>query len=154
MSPLLNAIVKVDGWATPTGPMYTYDLALGVTMVTFAVIAVALLATVLPSSPRVLIGIPTGEAGLSVAGPPMRPLPVRVSNIRKGLIGWKVDVIRVTTMPACLAVMEVATVSVAVTDWVPAVSSVTLKTWRPEEMAASTGRTAAPSELVRWTVPT
>ena len=56
-------------------------------------------------------------------------------------------------MALWLPVIELVTVSVAVTDCVPAVLRVTLKVPTPSVRVASAGRTAAGSELVKWTVP-
>jgi hypothetical protein len=59
----------------------------------------------------------------------------------------------VTAIEFVVPLMEGVTVSVAVTVWLPGVSSVTRK---PREALGSvtlTGRRAAPSELVMWTVP-
>jgi hypothetical protein len=50
-------------------------------------------------------------------------------------------------------VMEEVTVSVAVMLWEPAVSSVTWKVPVPLVRVVSAGRLAAPSELVKCTVP-
>jgi hypothetical protein len=61
-----------------------------------------------------------------------------------------------TTMPLCVPVMEAVTASVAVSDWVPPVLNVALKVCVPLSPATNVqfnGRVAAPSELVKWTVP-
>jgi len=56
----------------------------------------------------------------------------------------------VTAIKFEVPVMECVTVSVAVTVWVPGVSSVTGKLPDP---LASAGRMALPSVLVKWNVP-
>ena len=58
-----------------------------------------------------------------------------------------------TTMPLWTPLMLPVTVSVAVTDWVPAVLSVRLKVPTPSVKVVSAGSTAAPSLLVKWIVP-
>ena len=58
-----------------------------------------------------------------------------------------------TTMPLWTPAIEDVTVSAAVIELVPAVLRVRLKTWVPEVRVELDGRTAAPSELVKWTVP-
>jgi hypothetical protein len=58
-----------------------------------------------------------------------------------------------TTIPVWLPVIDGVNVSVAVTDRVPAVRRVTPKVPTPPARVASPGRMAAPSLLVKWTVP-
>ena len=56
-------------------------------------------------------------------------------------------------MRAAGPVIELVTVSVAVIVWLPAVLSVALKVPVPLVKVLLAGRTAAPSVLVKWTVP-
>jgi hypothetical protein len=59
----------------------------------------------------------------------------------------------VTAIAFEVPLMDGVTVSVAVTVWLPGVSSVTRKPWEALGSVTLTGRRAAPSELVMWTVP-
>ena len=59
----------------------------------------------------------------------------------------------VTVMPDSVPVRLLFWVSVAVTDWVPAVSSVTLNVPVPLVRVVAAGRTAWPSLLVIATLP-
>ena len=58
-----------------------------------------------------------------------------------------------TVIVLLVPVIEEVTVSVAVIVWLPAVSSVAEKLPVPLVSVASAGNTAAPSLLVKWTVP-
>ena len=58
-----------------------------------------------------------------------------------------------TAMPALVLVYAVVDVSAAVIDWLPLVFSVALNEPVPLVSVESVGRLAAPSELVKWTVP-
>ena len=56
-------------------------------------------------------------------------------------------------MPDCVPTTELETVSVAVSDCVPAVFNVALKAAVPLLSVASAGSTAWLSLLLKWTVP-
>ena len=58
-----------------------------------------------------------------------------------------------TEMLLLVPVIELATVSVAVTVWLPVVRKVALKAPVPLVRVPLAGRVAAPSLLVKWTVP-
>ena len=58
-----------------------------------------------------------------------------------------------TVMPLCVPVMDPVTVSVAVSDCVPAVFNVALKVPTPLVSVEFADKVAAPSLLVKWTVP-
>jgi hypothetical protein len=58
-----------------------------------------------------------------------------------------------TAMALVVPVTELATVSVAVTVWLPPVLSVTETVPVPLVKVVLLGRTADPSLLVKWTVP-
>jgi hypothetical protein len=57
------------------------------------------------------------------------------------------------TVTVAPPVMELVTVSVAVTDWLPAVFRVTVKVPTPLVSVELAGSTAWLSPLVKWTVP-
>ena len=61
--------------------------------------------------------------------------------------------VAVTAIELVVPAMEGVNVSVTVTVWVPAVSSVTGKTRLPPGSVSLAGRIALPSVLEKWTVP-
>ena len=58
-----------------------------------------------------------------------------------------------TVMPDWVPVMELVAVSVAVSDWLPAVFKVALNDPVPLVSVALAGSTAWPSLLLKWAVP-